>query len=112
MRKAPCLSAAIAAACILTALTQAQIQTSNATTYKEKVLHAFTGGTTEGKPAHSCVMQKGIFTELPLGGNKVVNADSNSSQKVVESFLNKMPQGNSECYIRSISRTARSLQRI
>ena len=48
----------------------------------------------EGKRARLCVMQKGIFTELPLSAaTQVANADSNSAQKVVESFLNKMPQG-------------------
>jgi hypothetical protein len=37
------LLAAVAAVCILAVLTQAQIQTTKATSYKEKVLHAFTG---------------------------------------------------------------------
>jgi uncharacterized repeat protein (TIGR03803 family) len=43
MRKALRLSAAIAAVCIFTALTQAQTQPDNAPSYKEKVLHAFKG---------------------------------------------------------------------
>ena len=43
MRKALRLLAAIAAVCILTALTQAQVQPNKAASYKEKVLHAFKG---------------------------------------------------------------------
>jgi uncharacterized repeat protein (TIGR03803 family) len=41
MSKSLRLLAAVAAVCILTALTQAQIQTAKATNYKEEVLHAF-----------------------------------------------------------------------
>ena len=41
------LLAAIAAVCILAALTQAQVQTNKAGSYKEKVLHAF-NGTSDG----------------------------------------------------------------
>ena len=70
MRKALRLSAAIAAACILTALTQAQIQTSNATTYKEKVLHAFTGGN-DGRQAGPLMRDaKGnLYGVAAFGGN-------------------------------------------
>lgn len=44
MRKALRLSAAVAAVCVLAVISQAQIQSNNVPSYKEKVLHAFTGG--------------------------------------------------------------------
>src|ERR1700719_1838475 len=52
MSKSLRLLAAITAACILTAFTQAQLQTKKAPSYKEKVLHAF-NGTSDGWASNS-----------------------------------------------------------
>jgi uncharacterized repeat protein (TIGR03803 family) len=70
MRKALRLLAAIAAVCILTVLTQAQIQTAKATNYKEKVLHAFTGGSDGGQPTDLVRDAKGnLYGATAFGGN-------------------------------------------
>jgi len=70
MRKALRLSAAIAAVCVFTALPQAQIQTTKATNYKEKVLHAFTGGS-DGRQAGPLMRDaKGnLYGVAAFGGN-------------------------------------------
>jgi uncharacterized repeat protein (TIGR03803 family) len=70
MRKALRLSAAIAAVCILTALTQAQIQPTKALSYKEKVLHTFTGQSDGGEPGPLMRDPKGnLYGTTANGGN-------------------------------------------
>ena len=70
MRKSLRLLAAIAAVCILTALTQAQLQPNKAASYKEKVLHAFTGGS-DGRQAGPLMRDaKGnLYGVAAFGGN-------------------------------------------
>lgn len=70
MRKALRLSAAIAAVCVLTVFTQAQIQTTRANSYKEKVLHAFTGGSDGGQPDALVRDAEGnLYGATAFGGN-------------------------------------------
>jgi uncharacterized repeat protein (TIGR03803 family) len=70
MRKALRLSAAIAAVCILAVLTQAQIQTTNATNYKENVLHSFTGGSDGGQSTAFVRDAEGnLYGATAFGGN-------------------------------------------
>jgi hypothetical protein len=70
MRKALRLSAAIAAVCVFTVLTQAQVRTTNATNYKEKVLHAFTGGSDGGQAGPLMRDAKGnLYGVAAFGGN-------------------------------------------
>jgi len=70
MRKALRLSAAIAAVCVFTALSPAQIQTTKAASYKEKVLHAFTGGSDGGETTDLVRDAEGnLYGATSLGGN-------------------------------------------
>src|SRR5579872_7176256 len=70
MRKALRLLAAVVAVCILSTFTQAQIQTSKAVNYKEKVLHAFTGGSDGGQPTAFVRDAKGnLYGATAFGGN-------------------------------------------
>jgi len=70
MGKALRLLAAIAAVCILAVLTQAQTQTSKATSYKEKVLYAFTGGSDGWLPGPIVQNANGNFYgTTAFGGN-------------------------------------------
>jgi uncharacterized repeat protein (TIGR03803 family) len=70
MRKSLRLWAAVVAVCILTTFPQAQIETSKAVNYKEKVLHAFTGGSDGGQPTAFVRDAKGtLYGATAFGGN-------------------------------------------
>jgi hypothetical protein len=71
MSKSLRLLVAIAAICILAALCQAQIQTTKATDYKEKVLYAFTGHSDGWAPSGLLVRDaKGnLYGSTSGGGN-------------------------------------------
>jgi len=103
MKKKLRLLAAIAAVCVFNVLTQAQIQSNTATKYKEKVLHAFTGGSDGGQPTDLVRDAKGnLYGATASGGNMSVIV-AQTVCKGVESCLKLVPLENSKCYTRSIT---------
>jgi len=72
MSKSLRLLAAVAAVCILAVLTQAQIQPNKAASYKEKVLHAFTGKSDGFLPEVLLQDAKGdLYGSTAFGGSLV-----------------------------------------
>jgi hypothetical protein len=94
MRKALRLSAAIAAVCVLTALIQAQVQTTEAISYKEKVLLPSMAQAMVGYLTRFSGMQRETFMGLTLTAGIWV-ADATPFLPVVGPCLNSVRMGNS-----------------